>query len=100
MPERSPAQAAFEKFQKESQPFKQSYDHFTRCVFGEGWNAALKWIPVRIDLFRELETEFKGKVERLEQILSLYKAYHKTLGCEEGCLLCAAEQEIQNQGVG
>lgn len=70
---KGPADAAWEKYKVAG----NAYMDEVRLVFMNGWNAALDWIPVRIQQFRETEEAYKKEIEELKrqkaEIESLFK---------------------------
>lgn len=58
-----PADAAWEKYKVAG----NAYAEEVRLVFMNGWNAALDWIPVRIQQFREIEEAYKKEIEELKR---------------------------------
>lgn len=65
MPEpiKTPCEAAWEKYLADGGVGERDI----RVIFGNGWNAALAWIPFRIAQFREIEEAMRKEIEELKE---------------------------------
>jgi hypothetical protein len=59
----NPAGAAWEKYKASGTAFSDP----AAVVFVKGWNAALAWIPFRIQQFREIEEALQKEIEDLKR---------------------------------
>jgi len=59
----NPASAAWAKYKATGNAFSDP----VAVVFVKGWNAALDWIPFRIQQFREIDEKQQAEIESLKK---------------------------------